>query len=134
MNNEKLNQIRESISDAILSLSQLGDDAAHLSTLIAQKRLERLSDLELAVLPGVAQGDDGELLNLRRKLASLRLRYTLLKRVGAPKQHCNVATELTIDQDPHPFSGKRTGNRRLTVKLENGAEVIYKIKDGDGNQ
>lgn len=133
MSNEKLNQIRESISDASLTLSQLGDDASHLSTLIAQKRLERLSDLEFAVLSGGAQDDYEELLKLRRKLASLRLRYTLLKRAGEHSQGCNVATELTIDQDPHPFDGKRAGNRRLTVKLENGVEVIYKIKDSDGN-
>lgn len=48
-----------------------------------------------------------------------------------PKQSCNVATEVTFEQEPHPFDG-RAVNRRLIVKLENGVEVIYKIKDGDG--
>ena len=50
MNN--IEQVRESISDASHALTQVGDDAPHLTLLIMQERLKRLVDLEYALLTG----------------------------------------------------------------------------------
>lgn len=51
MNN--IEQVRESISDASYALSQVGEDAPHLTQLVMQNRLSRLIDLEYALLTGL---------------------------------------------------------------------------------
>lgn len=50
MNN--IEQVRESISDASYALTQVGEDAPHLTLLVMQERLKRLVDLEYALLTG----------------------------------------------------------------------------------
>ena len=51
MNN--IEQVRESISDASHALTQVGEDAPHLTLLVMQERLKRLVDLEYALLTGM---------------------------------------------------------------------------------
>lgn len=55
-----IGQIRESVSDASYALTQIGEDAPHLTLLVKQERLKRLVDLEYALLSGFGEKKKGE--------------------------------------------------------------------------
>ena len=109
MNNEKLKQIQEAIINTVSCIDAHNGD--HVTNTVLNDHLKTLTDMEAGLLRGYIHDQ------------------SIIHEPNVPKQHCNVATEFTIERDPHPFDGKRAGSGRLIVKLENGTEVIYKVKD-----
>lgn len=108
MNNEKLNQIRESISDASYALSQVGEDAPHLTLLAMQERLKRLADLEYALLTGLGEqaGEPEVGLIISAELDS-----------GAPDSFWNSAGDIH----------RNYADKTITLTMMDGTKKVFRF-------
>ena len=116
MNN--IEQVRESISDASYALTQVGGDAPHLTLLVMQERLNRLVDLEYALLTGYKEKHSGSASSVKVNVEIGEMESSHVFRV----------VEDTIKSAVFERDSEK-GPRYLTITKMDGSKHTYRFAE-----
>lgn len=110
-----IEQVRESISDASYALSEVGGDVDYVALMTMRERLNRLVDLEYALLTGLDEKKKGE-------------------QVGDPEDGFITNAELDSGAPDCYWDGKGDLHRKyihktITLTMMDGTKKVFRFAD-----